>query len=463
MVQFSDHGLIVSSGERAKRSLMLRAFRAAIQAAQPNALIKNRMKLINGRILVISESKVRLDLKRFDKLIVVGAGKAAGGMAVALESMLGSTIAFGGAVTVLQGTGNNYHTRRVTINEATHPMPSIVGVRATKEIVKLLESATADSLVICLFSGGGSSLMCLPADGVSVAEKTKVTNLLLKSGASIEKINCVRKHLSKIKGGLLPTYTHGATILSLIISDIVGNPLDSIASGPTVADSSSFGEAIAALKEYEINRLVSPNIMSHLRRGSMGLIPETPKPGNHLLDRVQNVVIGDNTVACEAAVEELYKKIPSVYYLGSEWEGTARDVGSNMASMLCSLRNGRLHSSLATPSAFVWGGETTVKVTGKGRGGRNQEGALSAIERIGGKRGVCIGFLGTDGRDGNSDAAGAIVDYSTFQKAQAKKIEPLLYLRNNDSYHFFKRIGSSLLRTGDTGTNVADVGIAIVS
>ncbi|MCL5067867.1 MAG: DUF4147 domain-containing protein [Thaumarchaeota archaeon] len=463
LIAFSNSEEIVRIGERKKRELILRSFKAAVEAAQPEYLFKNRISVVNDRMLVVSGTRIRLNLRNFDKLIVVGAGKASGGMAVALESILAPSVDLVGAITVLKGTARRYSTRHIALNEARHPKPSISGVRATQKIVRLLQSATPDSLVICLISGGGSSLMCLPADEVTLHEKTKVTDLLLKSGASIEKINCVRKHLSRIKGGQLPAFANGATVLALIISDIVGNPLESIASGPTVGDPTTFSQALSILEEYGLDKIVSKKVTTRLKKGSSGLIPETPKPGSALFRSVYNVLVGDNALACKAATGELRKSVSPVYLLGSGWQGEAREIGRDLGSMMVSVVNRGLGSSFRLPCAFVWGGETTVTVRGRGVGGRNQEEAMGALESIKERKGICIGFLGNYGKDGKSNAAGAIVDYATFRSALRNKVRPEIYLENNDSHNFFRKIGGSLLNTGPTGTNVTDIGIAVVS
>ena len=453
---------MVRVGESAQRVLMLKGLRTAIEASQPEALLRDRVKLIGGRMLSITETKIQLNLKRYDRIIIVGAGKAAGGMAVALESVLGPNVEFEGTVIVPEGIAKNYKTRKVIMREATHPRPSKAGIRATKQVLDLLRSSTKKSLVVCLFSGGGSSLMTLPANGILLHEKRYVIDLLLSSGAIIEEVNCVRKHLSRVKGGLLADYTNGARILNLLISDVVGNPLDSIASGPTVADSSTFRQAIHILKKYNVEQKVPRSIITRFEKGVSGSVPETLKKGNAIFNRVQSVLIGDNATACRAAALELSKEIKPVYYLGSEWQGEAREVGRNFASMIVSAAKSNFGQPFTSACAFVWGGETTVTVSGNGSGGRNQEEALSALDRIRNQRHLCMGFIGTDGKDGNSDCAGAIVDYSSFRRALKKKVQPSEYLRSNDSFNFFRKIGASLLQTGPTGTNVADIGIAIL-
>ena len=443
------------------RALLMKCFDSAIRAVMPSTLLTSRLTVDKDSVLEIKSSGLKLDLTSYDKVLVVGCGKAAGSMAETLEQILDDQIRFEGCVNILKGTTTDFKTSKIKLNESTHPIPSALGVSSTEKIVKVLRTATQKSLVICLISGGGSSMMPLPAEGISLDDKVKTTTLLLESGASISEVNCVRKHLSAIKGGQLPLYANGAALLSLIISDVVDDPLESIASGPTTPDPTTFRDALSIIERYDLENLVPERVNVRLKAGAAGTVPETPKPDDPRLESVTNYILGDNGIACDAAIRSL-KEIRgiAVYYLGSSWEGEARKIGGDLASLcIAALKH---QSGFATPAAFVWGGETTVTVKGKGRGGRNQEEAMGALSKIKSMQGITIGFMGTDGKDGFSDAAGAIVDFRTWQSAIDQRLDPESYLGNNDSTSFFENAGRSLLFTGPTGTNVNDIGLALI-
>jgi len=460
--RFRDRPNLQRNDLSGRRKLILDCLNRAIDAAQPHTLVKERLSLDSRGVLRIEGVSQEFPLRTFSELIVVGAGKASGAMAVALESILGHEVPYSGVVIIPRGTAGNYSTARVKIVEGTHPVPSLLSVRAAKEVMSAVGRATDRSLVLCLISGGGSALMTLPAKGISLRDQITTTTLLLKSGATIEEVNCVRKHLSLVKGGQLAAAAKGATILSLIISDIVGNPIGSIASGPTAPDPTTFGDALRILVDRRILNKIPRQVLRRIKEGVAGSVPETPKPGSPVFEKVTNFILGDNSVACRAAIETLKKNgVAEIFYLGSSWQGEARDTGSNLTGLILAAHSSETNS-ISRRKAFVWGGETTVTVRGKGRGGRNQEEALSSLIKLADHQRIALAFMGTDGIDGFSPAAGSLIDSSTYERAKSKKLNPVQFLRNNDSTTFFERVGESLLVTGLTGTNVNDIGIAIM-
>ncbi|MFI5422105.1 MAG: glycerate kinase, partial [Nitrososphaerales archaeon] len=410
---------------------------------------------------LINELALDLDLNKFDRIIVVGGGKASGGLAEVLDSMIPRGIDVNGLVIVVEGTSRNYKTPRIQLLEASHPLPDIRGEKATQNLVSLLSKATPHTLVLCLISGGGSALMTLPSKDISLFDKIETTKVLLKSGAGIEEVNCVRKHLSRIKGGQLVRYSNGALLVSLIISDIIGNPVGSIASGPTAPDPSTFTDALKILTKHNIETVVPRAAFDHLSKGAMGLFIETPKPNDSIFSRVTNYILGDNAVACEAAVREI-KKVERfrVLNLGSSWHGEAKDLGENIAGLCVAVHHGT--AGVKKPVALVWGGETTVTIRGSGKGGRNQEEALAALNFLKERFAITIAFIGTDGVEGFKDAAGAIIDSNSRKLVEKMRVEIENYLSNNDSNSFFKSLKTGLIVTGLTGTNVNDIGIALI-
>jgi glycerate 2-kinase len=460
---FRDYSRLVETDPYGHKKLILDCLVSAIEIVQPSNLMENRISLDSEEILRIRDTNLEFPLRSYDRLIVVGAGKASGAMAVSLETVLSQKIPYSGVVIVPEGTSKRYRTHRIKLLEGSHPVPSYLSVAATKDVVKAIRNATEKSLVLCLISGGGSALMTLPASGISLRDQIRTTTLLLKSGASIEKVNCVRKHLSSVKGGLLALAANDSRIISLIISDIVGNPIGAIASGPTAPDPTTFGDALQILQDYRISKRVPGKVLRRLKEGAAGHFQETPKLGNPVFGKVTNFILGDNTVACLAAIIALKKNSSmNATYLGSSWQGESRDTAANLTGLLLAARKYQNSSGERKPEAFFWGGETTVTVRGKGKGGRNQEEALSSLIKLADETGITIAFMGTDGIDGFSSAAGALIDEYSNGRTVSKKLHPEAYLRNNDSTTFFEKLGESLLVTGPTGTNVNDIGIAIV-
>lgn len=434
-----------------RKRLVTEIFYAALKAVDPYSVVK----LYTDEIHSVYQNG------RFKRLIVIGFGKAACSMAKAVEDELMDIIDAGVVITKYGHTENTgfgvksleLGVKKIKVIEAGHPVPDENGLRGTEEIVRLLKDADKTTLVVCLVSGGGSTLLVSPYEGISLTEKQEITDLLLKVGADINELNTVRKHISKVKGGRLAEIAYPAMVISLILSDVIGDRLDVIASGPTAPDKTTFRDAINVLEKYSLIDRTPKNIMDVLKRGAKGLIGETPKEGHKIFQNVKNIVIGSNKIALNAAKQKaeelgLYSEI-----ISSELAGEARDAGRWLAE--------KARKRGSNNACLISGGETTVTVKGNGIGGRNMELALSFAVEIEGIDDITLLSAGTDGTDGPTDAAGAIVDGDTVRKAKSLDINPLEYLDNNDSYNFFKKI-DGLFITGPTGTNVMDIQIIVI-
>jgi len=442
-----------SSLDREARELAIDAVNAALEAVDPEVIIKSKVKVKGGTLKI---GKLTFNLDKFRSIYIVGGGKACGPMAEALVELLGDRIKEG-AINVPY-SDLSYRTGRVKLQHAGHPIPDQSGVEGATRMLDLVGKAEEKDLVFCLISGGGSSLMPQPRSGISLEDKQKVTDALLKSGATINEFNTVRKHISGLKGGWLAKEAYPATIVNLILSDVVGDPLDFIASGPTVPDTTTFHDSVEVLKHHGLWKKVSDSVRKILTDGEKGLIPETPKLGDKVFKKVHNIVIGNNFTASHAAYNTFRKARLNSLLLTSRLEGQARDVGTMLASMAKEmLASG---NPVPKPAGIVAGGETTVTVVGKGKGGRNQEVALGAALKIGSMDGVVIASVSTDGVDGPTDAAGAIVDGKTLQRARGLRLNPREFLANNDSYMFFSKL-RDLVFSGPTGTNVCDVTVIV--
>ena len=445
-----------SRSTRKAREVALNAIEKALNAVNPKNIMESKVVLNND---ILNVDGREFDLSEFRRVFIVGGGKASGSMAEALEQILGDRME-AGVIVVPRGTSSRYKTERIEIHESSHPIPDVDSMEGAGKIMKIAECAGEKDLILCLISGGGSSLMAMPRDQVSLDDKKKVTLMLLRSGATINEINSIRKHISGFKGGMLAKTAYPASLVSIILSDVIGDYLDVIASGPTVPDSSTYQDATDILEKYNLWENAPNSVKKILRDGVKGSISETPKPGDKVFEKVHNIIIGSNRLASSAAVQELQRHGMNTVFLTSFLEGEARDVGVMLAAFAL-----EIHASgnpAPKPAAIVVGGETTVTVVGDGVGGRNQEIALSAATRIDGLDGVVIVSATTDGVDGPTDAAGAIVDGGTMARVRKYGLNPLEYLSNNDSYSFFSKLGD-LIVTGPTGTNVNDLSIVILT
>jgi hydroxypyruvate reductase len=430
-----------------QRAIARDVLAAALAAVAPDAAIRRHLRREDDRLVAGSAA---YDLSAGRRL-VVGAGKASGLMARGVEEVLGDRVDAG---LVIVKDGHAVPTERVRLREAAHPLPDARGVAATSELLALVRGLGADDLVILLLSGGGSALLEQPAAGLSLAALQATTDLLLRSGASIQELNAVRKHLSAVKGGGLARAAAPAAVLDLVLSDVVGSPLDVIASGPAAPDPTTYADAAGVLTRYGLWDQVPEPVAAHLRAGLAGGRPETPKPGDPLFERVAHVIVGSNAHAAEAAVARASALGLNAPLLSTYVEGEAREVGRVLAALARELAtSGR---PVARPACLVLGGETTVTVRGDGLGGRNQEVALGAVVGLAGLPDVLVLGAATDGGDGPTDAAGAWADGTTLARAQALGLDPHAFLARNDAYHFFAPLGD-LSITGPTLTNVNDL------
>jgi glycerate 2-kinase len=427
------------------RRLFDKVLGAALAAVEPRQAVLRHLH-VTDRGLHVGDREYSLD--DFERAVVVGAGKASAPMAAAVEEVLEGHLPIGGTVTVRYG--HTAPTRHVVIREAGHPMPDAAGVAATRAIVDSLEETGERDLVICVISGGGSALLTLPAEPVNLEDLQRTTDALLRCGASINEINVVRKHLDTVKGGGLARAAFPSPLITLVLSDVVGNPLDAIASGPTVPDTSTFADAGEVFDRYGLWGDLPESVRGRIRRAEA----ETPKPGHPLFKDSQTVVVGSNLLACEAAASAARDEGLNALILTTYVEGEARDAAKTLAGVLREVAASG--HPLPRPCLIVAGGETTVTVRGRGRGGRNQELALSAAFSLRGLKDVLLASVGTDGNDGPTDAAGAFVDGTTLERATALGLNAASALADNDSYAFFDALGD-LVRTGPTNTNVNDV------
>ncbi len=420
------------------RAAALKIFRAALKAADPYEAVLRHVRVKEG-VLIAGRRKYLLD--GFEQIHVIGAGKASARMAQAIERLLGKRISQG---FINVKYGHTAPLRRIELNECAHPVPDQNGLHGAERILEIASQAGPRDLVVCLVSGGASALLPAPIEPMTLEEKQRLTGELLRCGANIHELNTVRKHVSRIKGGRLAAAAAPATVLTLILSDVIGDDLDVIGSGPTVPDRSTTADAERILRHYGIG---------------VPRLGETPKPDDPAFRGVQNLIVGSNALAVSAAADEARRRGYRTMVLSTFIEGETRDVA-------------RVHGAIAKevvatgrpirrPACIVSGGETTVTVRGSGLGGRNQEFALAGALDIAGIEGVLVFSGGTDGTDGPTDAAGAIADSRTIARARGLGLDAAAYLENNDSYHFSEKLGD-LVKTGPTGTNVADVRLVLV-
>ncbi|MCD6569238.1 MAG: glycerate kinase [Deltaproteobacteria bacterium] len=436
------------------RKHALDIFKASIDSVNPRVAV-HRALIREGDVIRVGGH--RLDLNSYERIIVVGAGKASAAMTEAVEEILGDEISKG-LVVVKYGYGLKLNI--VGIKEAGHPIPDNAGLKGAREIVELLGKCGERDLVISLISGGGSALLPLPVNGISLDEKQRVTQVLLGCGASIHELNTVRKHLSLTKGGGLARAAFPATVINLMLSDVVRDDMDVIASGPFVPDRSTFADALAIIGRYKISPQFPGKVLDYLIRGSKGEVPETPKPGDHAFSKVINFIVGSNIIACKAAGDKARQLGYSTLILSSMIEGNTADVAHAHAGIAFEIA--RSGNPIQSPACIISGGETTVMVQGSGLGGRNQEFALFCAKYIAGlHKNIVILSGGTDGTDGPTDAAGGIVDPYTEQRGRKKGLDIERTLNENDAYHYLEATGD-LIKTGPTLTNVMDIHLILV-
>lgn len=425
-------------------------WQAAVEAGRPDVCIRHALGATPDGMTVRGSG-----IQLAGRLIVVGAGKAGASMSQAVEEILGDRVS-GGLVVVPYG--HRAATRRIEILEAAHPVPDHRGQEGMARMRTLVDGLTSEDLVLCLISGGGSALMPAPVPRITLEEKQAVTGVLLRAGATIRELNAVRKHLSAVKGGQLARWARPARVVSLIMSDVIRDPLDFIASGPTAPDTSTYADALAVIRDYFPD--APPSVRNHLARGARGEVAETPKPGDATFARVSNIVIGNNRLLLDAAARCSRQLGFNCIVLSSELDGEARDVGrlfSGIAKEI--LRSG---NPIQLPACVLAGGETTVTVRGAGLGGRNLEMATAwALAIAGEAHPACFASIASDGTDGPTDTAGGLVDTDTHQRASNLGLCGSDSLRNNDSFHFLDALGDTV-RTGPTATNLMDLQILLV-
>lgn len=436
------------------RSDALEIFQAGLAAVVPKIAIQRYVRR-EGKKLYIGNSYYNLEAGR---VFIIAFGKAAASMAQTLEMQLGKYLTSGIAVTKY-GHAGEFHSDKITLFEAGHPLPDENGVEAAKKILQMAEQAKANDLVLIAISGGGSALLSLPADELTLQDKQATTELLLKCGADILELNTIRKHLSAVKGGRLAAAIHPAQNCSLILSDVIGDPLDFIASGPTVPDSTTFEDAWAICEKYDLVDKLPARVRNYLQRGLKKEILDTPKSGDAIFVPGANLLIGNNRQAAEAALSHAQKLNYNSMILTTGLQGEAREIAQIFPALASEIL--QFQTPVAPPACIICGGETTVTVKGNGKGGRNQELALAAVPRLSGLRCTVLLSAGTDGTDGPTDAAGAMVDDEIFVHASQQKLHWQAYLANNDAYHFFQQTGG-LVTTGPTNTNVMDLQILLV-
>jgi len=429
----------------------------AIDAVSPAPAMRAALKL-DGDVLTVSGRPY--DLSVFDRILVIGAGKASASMGQTLEELLGDRIEKGVVATKY---GHGLPLKKIKVMESAHPVPDAAGELASGSLLKLADEAGENDLVFCLLSGGASAIIPAPCAPVTLADKQETTRALLECGATINEINAVRKHLSSCKGGHLAKQLEPATVVTLIISDVVGDYLDVIGSGPTAPDESTFQACLDTVNKHSLCQKAPDAVVKFLEEGAAGKLPETLKAEDSCFDKVQNVIIAGNGMALSGAAEAARELGYNPVVIDPAMEGEARDVAKSLvrsAEHICGDEG-----PTVTPACLLAGGETTVTITGTGRGGRNQELALAAAIELAkvesNRERIAVACVGTDGTDGPTDAAGALVLPDTLKIAENQGLDPARYLAENDSYDFFSKVGT-ILKTGPTRTNVMDVTILLV-
>ena len=437
-------------------------FSHALRRVDPYEMIIRSMSVENDT-LVISHGAgtLREDLRSYRDIMVLGIGKASSKMGMAMEEILGERISRGAVVTKY---GHAEPLKSIQVMQAGHPIPDKNSVAGARALFDLASGADEKTLIINLVSGGGSALFSLPPEGISLKDKQAATKVLLESGADIGEINCIRKHLSQVKGGLFARAAFPARMINIILSDVVGDRLDTIASGIAVPDDTTYDQALDIVNRYHIRDRLPASVVDYLESGKKGEVPDTPKQGDPVFDRVLNILLGNNLAACIAARDHGVSLGYRAVLLTSTLTGEAREAAKFFAAIARDIRKGT--ADFARPALILAGGETTVTIRGTGKGGRNQEMVLSFLNEFSrnqtGLEGIYFLSAGTDGTDGPTDAAGALIGPDLLHEAARLGLNPGAYLGNNDSYHFFEQAGG-LFITGPTNTNVCDIQLMIVT
>ena len=426
---------------------------AAIDAVEPGPLVARVLSLQCSELVAGGHRRPLSDRSR---VVVVGAGKATPAMAAAVEAEFGTRLT-AGVINTKYGHARTLKT--IDTVECGHPLPDASGVAGTQRMLRLVDRLGPDDVVLCLFSGGGSALMPAPAEGISLEEKVAATDALMRCGATIDELNAVRKHLSAVKGGQLARRAAPARVVSLMISDVIGDPLHTIASGPTSADPTTFGDCLRLVDRYRLRDALPAAVVAHLERGAEGHLPETPDAGDPAVESALNLVVGNNALAVAAAREEAVRRGYRALVLSTTIAGETREVAGVHAAIAAEIA--RTGQPVGQPACVISGGETTVTLRGDGRGGRNQEFALAAAIALEGAGGITVLSAGTDGTDGPTDAAGAVADGTTVARAAAAGLQAPGHLDGNDAYPLFEALGD-LIVTGPTGTNVMDLRLMLV-
>lgn len=431
-----------------QREVLEKIFLAGLRAVDPEQAVRRYVQRIGNKLHVADRA---YDLDAFTGVTLAGAGKGAAPMARALEDLLGDYLT-AGCITVKYGHALSL--RKTKVVEAGHPIPDEAGLEGTEVILQLAHGCSEKDLLICAFSGGGSALLVAPNNSISLAQKQATTRCLLESGATIDEINAVRKHLSRVKGGGLAKAAYPATVISLILSDVVDDRLDVIASGPTAPDFTTFQDCLTIVQKYGLSQRLPPEIPAVFKDGVDGRLMETAKAKDVVFSRVQNLIVGSNKAALIAAGGEARSAGYNTLILSSRIQGEAKEVAKVIVAVAKEVQQSAI--SISPPACVLAGGETTVTIRGDGKGGRNQELALAAAMALEGWNDISLLSAGTDGTDGPTDAAGAFADGSTCYRARKLGLDPLDHLARNDSYNLFDQTGD-LLKTGPTRTNVMDL------
>jgi glycerate-2-kinase len=420
----------------------------ALHSVDPYHLIKEQIRR-EGNTLTLPDN-ITIDMKECQRLIVVGAGKGAAPMVRAMEELLGDFLSDGIVIVKYDHLDN---VKKIKLLEAGHPVPDDNTIKSTNEMLEKIRDLTETDCVLVLLTGGGSALMESLPDNISLSDMQELSRVLLGCSATIHEINCIRKHISKVKGGQLARLISPARCITLALSDVIGDDLSVIASGPTNPDNSTFSEAMSIIGKYEIADKIPDSIFNHLKAGHSGKIPETPKVGDRAFNKVSNIIIGSNRLALRAAESKAKTLGYHSLIFTSMIDGEAREIAKMVAAIIKEVQYSDM--PVKKPACLLFGGEPTVHLKGDGKGGRNQELALAvALTDITGP--YLFISCGSDGTDGPTDAAGAVVTEKTIMRATRKNLNALEYLHNNNAYHFFEPLGD-LIKTGPTRTNVMDL------